>query len=83
MNVISEDGQLLIEIVVRHVHPPSGLRIGQSWRPLHGARESVIRRIKGRFPKLGEFVEDVGYSSLIGFIVDEDDSTLITGDKFA
>lgn len=83
MYIISKDGQLSVEIVVRHVHPPSGLLIRQSWRPLHGARESVIRGIKGCFPKLGEFVEDVGYSSLIGFIIDENDSTLITGDKFA
>ena len=81
--LVPKERQLDVEIMIRHIHPPSRLLIAQPGRSLHSARKALISRIKGCFPELRELVEDIGHGGLISLIIHEDDGALIPEDEFA
>ena len=55
--------------MISQIHPSFCVSGIQPWRPLLCTWKTDIRRTKGRFPYLAEFVQDVGNFGLVGIVI--------------
>ena len=78
----AQQRDLRVQIMIQHVHPAFRLIPADARRPLHRARKTLVGGIEGRFPELGELVEDVGDFGLVGVVVEEDDDAPAGQDHF-